>query len=339
MHDIKEKPLAVPLKDSTSTSTVKNNEILEIADSCSLFDPGPDFGTKLNLGDDDSALVDFTLGFTFPFHGVSHTNLYVNSNGNLTFGGTEGTDPFSNSFITFINTYPRIAPYWFDIDPSLAGTNGGVFIKQLPYIFIVTWNNLPVWNTEESNPPINTFQVVLTNTGCIGFSYGDLDNNNVPLPGYSYFPLVGVAKGYGGPSSIFQYSPPQNNNPQQTITAPHGNLNCTKLLWRFDGTNYYLYQYTESPLIICPADITVLNSAGQNGAIVNYPDPSVSDTCGIVNCICSPPSGTFFPIGTTIVTCTVTNLSGNTASCSFNVKVVRQVVKTQPLITNFIKPF
>ncbi len=54
--------------------------------------------------------------------------------------------------------------------------------------------------------------------------------------------------------------------------------------------------------ITCPANITVSNDPGQCGAAVNYPAASTTGTCGTVTC--SPSSGTFFPKGTTTVTCT-----------------------------------
>ncbi|HEY6334050.1 MAG TPA: HYR domain-containing protein [Blastocatellia bacterium] len=67
--------------------------------------------------------------------------------------------------------------------------------------------------------------------------------------------------------------------------------------------------------ITCPANITVSNDPGQCGAIVNYPAPSTGEgDCGSVSS--SPASGSFFPIGTTTVTCTAAG-----GSCSFTVTV------------------
>jgi pre-peptidase/HYR domain-containing protein len=67
--------------------------------------------------------------------------------------------------------------------------------------------------------------------------------------------------------------------------------------------------------ITCPPNITQSNDAGQCGAVVNYPAPSTTGSCGTVTC--SPPSGSFFPAGTTTVTCMTT--AG--PSCSFTVTV------------------
>jgi hypothetical protein len=79
---------------------------------------------------------------------------------------------------------------------------------------------------------------------------------------------------------------------------------------------------TQPPTITCPADITVSNDPDQCGAIVNYPPPTVSDNCpGVTAPVCAPPSGSFFPVGTTLVTCMTSDAAGNTASCSFNVTV------------------
>jgi hypothetical protein len=72
-------------------------------------------------------------------------------------------------------------------------------------------------------------------------------------------------------------------------------------------------------LITCPADITVSNDANQCGAVVNYPPPAAGgDTCGTVTC--SPTSGSFFPVGTTTVSC---DDSGTTANpdCTFTITV------------------
>ncbi len=76
-----------------------------------------------------------------------------------------------------------------------------------------------------------------------------------------------------------------------------------------------------APTIRCPASITQLNDPGSCGAIVNFPPPVVTDNCPIESAVCSPPSGSTFAIGTTTVTCVVTDTSGVQASCSFTVTV------------------
>ncbi|WP_211091278.1 HYR domain-containing protein [Metabacillus sediminilitoris] len=77
-----------------------------------------------------------------------------------------------------------------------------------------------------------------------------------------------------------------------------------------------------TPTITCPDDITVFNDSGTSGAFVNFQEPIVSDNSPGVTAVCTPESGSFFPPGTTTVTCTATDASGNISTCSFNVRVI-----------------
>jgi subtilisin-like proprotein convertase family protein len=80
---------------------------------------------------------------------------------------------------------------------------------------------------------------------------------------------------------------------------------------------------TSPPLITCPTSVTGTTGAQTcpppTSGIVNFPPPATSDNCPGVSTACVPPSGSSFPIGTTTVTCTATDASGNTATCSFPV--------------------
>ena len=73
------------------------------------------------------------------------------------------------------------------------------------------------------------------------------------------------------------------------------------------------------PVITCPANITAIPNPGGSTVVVNYPAPNVTDNCGVVSVVCTPPSGSAFPLGITTVTCTATDTSGNMASCSFTI--------------------
>ncbi|MCU1263813.1 MAG: hypothetical protein JWM21_131 [Acidobacteria bacterium] len=82
-------------------------------------------------------------------------------------------------------------------------------------------------------------------------------------------------------------------------------------------------QDTQAPTITCPANITQSNDPNQCGATVNYPAPTVSDNCPGATVNCSPASGSFFPVGTTTVTCTASDASANSpdSTCTFTVTV------------------
>jgi HYR domain-containing protein len=81
---------------------------------------------------------------------------------------------------------------------------------------------------------------------------------------------------------------------------------------------------TQPPTITCPADITAVAAATCPASLtkaVNFPAPTASDNCPGVTVVCSPASGSIFPVGTTTVTCTATDRGGNPASCTFAVSV------------------
>jgi hypothetical protein len=81
-----------------------------------------------------------------------------------------------------------------------------------------------------------------------------------------------------------------------------------------DGTDIGAFERVPPCILTCPSDITVPNDLNQCGAVVTYTAPSGA-SCGTVTCV--PPSGHFFPVGTTTVTCT----SSVGPTCSFKVTV------------------
>ncbi|HKQ06351.1 MAG TPA: HYR domain-containing protein [Blastocatellia bacterium] len=124
--------------------------------------------------------------------------------------------------------------------------------------------------------------------------------------------------------------------------TPNSNYSITNIQPTVNGTTYIgpatitgttggpgstitvtlLYQDNTAPTITCPANVTRSNDPNQCGATVNYPAPTASDNCAGLGAIsCSPASGSFFPTGTTSVTCTVRDAANNPASCSFSVTV------------------
>jgi N-acetylneuraminic acid mutarotase len=70
--------------------------------------------------------------------------------------------------------------------------------------------------------------------------------------------------------------------------------------------------------IICPDPLTIITApdATDCGAIVEFPAPTTTGDCGPVTCV--PPSGSFFPVGTTTVQCSTA--AGE--QCEFTVTVI-----------------
>jgi hypothetical protein len=83
-------------------------------------------------------------------------------------------------------------------------------------------------------------------------------------------------------------------------------------------------QDTQAPTITCPSSITQTTTRGNKCIAVTYPSPTVTENCpGPTTVVCAPASGFCFPVGTTTVTCTATDSSSNTATCSFMVTVLK----------------
>lgn len=151
------------------------------------------YGAALGLGDD--AAVNVGISHTFPFYGVNWNDIWVNSNGAISFGGLMNTSGFFDD-ADFFNAIPKIAAYYMDLDPSAGGT---VYFKTDLLKTTITWVGISEWG--QSSP--NTFQVVLQNTGTITISF----NNIGTVSQSSGLPIaVGVHPGGGPPLDLIDYN-------------------------------------------------------------------------------------------------------------------------------------
>jgi hypothetical protein len=78
---------------------------------------------------------------------------------------------------------------------------------------------------------------------------------------------------------------------------------------------------TVPPVVTVPPSQTV-TAQGPFGAVVTYTASAVDAIAGPVPVSCAPASGTLFPNGTTVVTCTASDGFGNQGDASFTVTVV-----------------
>jgi hypothetical protein len=140
-----------------------------------------DAGDALPLQDDDTRPV--ALPFAFSFYGSSHTQVFVNSDGNLTFGSGDRSSS-ARTLSRLVNGAPRIAPLLSDLDPSAGGR---VTAAALGDRLTVTWTQVPQFERTDKN----TFQVTLWADGRIDFVYGSELSTNIAEG------VVGIAPGSG----------------------------------------------------------------------------------------------------------------------------------------------
>ncbi|MFQ5409969.1 MAG: S8 family serine peptidase, partial [Anaerolineales bacterium] len=126
-------------------------------------------GSNLNLRYDDY-YASVILPFDFFFNGQSFRNIYVSTNGFISFE-TSGAATYLNRAIPDA-TAPNeiIAPFWDDLNPYFAGD---IFVKTLGSApnrkFVVQWNNVPHYSQEGAH----TFEAVLyEGSNEIVFQYG-----------------------------------------------------------------------------------------------------------------------------------------------------------------------
>ena len=111
----------------------------------------------------------------------------------------------------------------------------------------------------------------------------------------------------------------------QTPDGPYGmgtklvTLTCTDSVGQRSSCQATVtVQDMVAPQIVCPAAPVLECTAGAAKASFSA---SASDNCGSTTTTCSPASGSTFPLGSTLTTCTASDQAGNRASCSFAVKV------------------
>jgi hypothetical protein len=92
---------------------------------------------------------------------------------------------------------------------------------------------------------------------------------------------------------------------------------------------------TTPPVVTVPANV-VAEATSSSGAIVNYATASFTDTVGVASSGCTPVSGGTFALGTTTVTCSATDGSGNSASKSFTVTVQDTTTPTLSVPANIV---
>ncbi len=83
-----------------------------------------------------------------------------------------------------------------------------------------------------------------------------------------------------------------------------------------------------APILSCPPSVVDTSDANVCGSNVDWAAPAATDDCDIAVIVTADPvvvPGAFFPSGTTTVTYTATDNSGNTSTCSFSITVVETV--------------
>ena len=127
----------------------------------------------LALGDDDAERV--ALPFAFPFFDQAYSEVFVHSDGNVTFEEPEASST-SRSFARMVSGPPRIAPLFTDLDPSQS--QAAVTAHLAANRVVVTWRDVPEFRFVGTGRR-QTFQLTLHQDGRIEFHYASINLTDI----------------------------------------------------------------------------------------------------------------------------------------------------------------
>ncbi|MCC6391172.1 MAG: hypothetical protein IT167_11265, partial [Bryobacterales bacterium] len=135
-------------------------------------------GLLSGMGDDDTRRV--PIPFAFPFYGKRYSEMWVNSDGNVTFAEGDA-NPAAKTIGLLAGGPPRIAPLFDDLDPT--HSLKGVSVLTEPARVVVTWLEIPEFGARSTL----TFQLRLFPDGHFEYAY--------PNAGAAREAVIGISPG------------------------------------------------------------------------------------------------------------------------------------------------
>ncbi|MDQ8205895.1 Ig-like domain-containing protein [Coraliomargarita sp. SDUM461003] len=176
--------------------------------------------SSLSSIDDGIAAVTLTQ-FEFPYYGREYSELWVSSNGYLSFKAL-ASDGTNQGLPSVASPSGIIAAYWDDLDTALGGD---IYYKEEAQRLIVQYEAV----AKDDGSGVNTFQIILNADGSIEYQYkqmnGDLDENTVGIQNVSQ--NQGLQLRY-------------NSDPSNHVTLQNGyaiRFNVTKELFSLSPTS------------------------------------------------------------------------------------------------------
>lgn len=121
--------------------------------------------------DDGNVNYAFQCLSSFDFYGVTYTDLFVNSNGNITFGS--GDTDFNATEAEMLSDQPRVAPFWTDVSPNIDGL---ITITETASSVAIEYAAIPNFGAGAGNN-LHTMTAYLNSDGSIDMAWAQLDSD------------------------------------------------------------------------------------------------------------------------------------------------------------------
>jgi hypothetical protein len=244
---------------------------------------------------DDGSTFSGTLPFTLNFFGTQYSQLYVNNNGNVTFGSSLST--FTPFGLTSTNT-PIVAPYFADVDTR--GARSGIVTYggqpaagNIPAYFCVNWINVGYYGFKTNK--LNSFQLILTDQSAVTRHAGDFTiTYNYGSIQWETGEASGGVDGLGGSSARVGYS----NGVSQSLELAGSGVNGAFINGGPDALVSNSLNSAQSGRYMFPVTNGVTPTGGTiTGLVTDNASPAQPVASALVQ-LCS--------VGTTATTCTLT---------------------------------
>lgn len=220
-------------------------------------------GTDSGVYGDDQTSGPINIGFTFNYYGTAYTQLYIGSNGYLTFGSgdtTFGNYPFPSS-----DSHVRIAPYFDDLVVSAPGKIVYQTLGSAPNRrFVVQYSGIQHY---PSSTP-GEFEVTLYENSSKGSNVIQFQYYNVSALGSGGSATVGLNKGDGIDDTLYSYNNSYLANGRSITLIPAGNYGLTTLT-PYNGqagvsrsTTFYAFFNKPLDVATIPGAFSLVQTAG-----------------------------------------------------------------------------
>ncbi|HET6351976.1 MAG TPA: nidogen-like domain-containing protein [Coriobacteriia bacterium] len=299
-------------------------------------------------GDDTSNYV-VNLPFSMNWNGTSYTNIYINMNGNCTFGAAySGYNPSTTLAGTNLSI---LAPFWADIDTRNTATGQVTYsstaVGTTPQVnghpaFLVNWINVAAYNNQAS--PLNSFQLVIvdrsdTGAGNFDFMYNyDKVTWDIATSASTYraragwartgtsYELAGSGVAQASASTLLDASPSATSLIQNSMNS-EGQLG--RYVWQVrNGAAPNML-----PHVTAVDRVLEGNSSGGYTGYAGTGDATATDEDGTVASLTNNRPA-FLPLGATSVTWTATDNVGGTSTALQSIVVADTTAPTNPTLSS-----